>query len=76
VQVDPGDDAPLFDLEQESTFTTALGTWTVHRLGEGEFTHYMAMLRHDGLVYQVTGGGPEDPEPAEQLARTLQVVAL
>lgn len=73
LQIDPGDEANLFRIEATDSFETPLGTWTVHELGEGMFTHYMAMARHDGLVFQVIGGAPGDSKPVIDMAQTMEV---
>jgi hypothetical protein len=68
-----GDDAQLFRLGVIDSFETPLGTWTVHELGEDQFVHYLAMVRSEGLVFQVVGGAPADPGPSIELAQSMEV---
>lgn len=74
VLVDPGEAAPLFDLEATDSFHTPLGRWTLHEVGgEDHFERYMAMVRTEGLVIQVIGGSPGDSEPVTQMAMGLRI---
>lgn len=73
VQVDPGDEANLFRFEVVDRFDSPLGTWTLHELGEDMFTHYMAMIRLDGLVFQVIGGAQDNPTPVIEMAQSMEM---
>ncbi len=59
--------------EDPGEFDTPLGTWTVHELGGGRFTHYLAMVRYEGFVIQVIGGAPGARSPVIEMAQSMRI---
>jgi hypothetical protein len=71
IQRDPGDNAPVNNIQGFRTIVTALGTWQLADYGLGDHVPVVGFARIGGYLFEITG----TDQFVERLTATINVTA-